>query len=217
MFITMAMVSCGDKTSKSEVLNDSVMSAMKTMLQENDADGFSAAITQTQQAIEQLVKEGKTEEAQACALQLQEFITNNAESIKAVAGEDNELVNSVIETITSIPDGIKGDLDDLKEGVVDEYVNGVSDAVEDAKQQAVDAANQVVEDAKQKASDAVEDAKQKANDAVEDAKQKINQAVQDAEQQANDAADQAVDDAQNKANNAVNKAADKIKGKFKKK
>ncbi len=206
MFATMAFVSCGDKTSKSDVLNDSVMSAMQTMLQENDADGFSAAITQTQLAIEQLVKEGKTEEAQACALQLQEFITNNAESIKAVAGEDNELVNSVIETIASIPEGIKGDLDDLKEEVVDEYVNGVSDAVENAKQQAVDAANQVVEDAKQKASDA-----------VEDAKQKINQAVEDAEQQANDAADQAVEDAQNKANKAVNDAADKLKSKFKKK
>ncbi len=206
MFATLAFVGCGDKTSKSEVLNDSVMSAMKTMLQENDADGFSAAITQTQQAIEQLISVGKIEEAQECAMKLQEFIINNAESIKAVAGEDNELVNSVIETIANVPGGIKGDLEDLKEEVVDEYVNGVSEAVEDAKQQAIDAANQIVEDAKQKASDA-----------VEDAKQKLNQAVEDAEQQANDAADQAVDDAQEKANNAVNNAADKLKSKLKKK
>ncbi len=188
MLATLTLVSCGDKTSSNGVLNDSVMSAMKTKLEENDADGFSAAITQTQQAIEKLIREGKFEEAQECARTMQEFIINNAETIKSVAGEDNELVNSIIETITNVPEGMDGSAEDLKE-------------------EAIDVANQIVEDAKQKANDAVEDAKQKVNDAFEDAKQKVNEAIEDAEQKANDAADQAVEDAKQMA-------ADKLKEKL---
>ncbi len=169
MLATLTLVSCGDKMSSNGVLNDSVMSAMKTMLEENDADGFSAAITQVQQAIEKLISEGKIEEVQECARTLQEFIINNAEDIKSVAGENNEMVNSIIETITNVPEGIDGSAEDLKE-------------------EAIDAANQIVEDAKQK-----------VNDVVEDAKQKVNDAVEEAEQKANDAADQAVEDAKQMA------------------
>ncbi len=193
----LALASCGNKSDANAEgsENDStavdpteVIGDMKTMLDANNAEGFNEIVSTTQEKIESLMKEGKVEEAQAYASKLKEFIDENAETIKSVAGND-ETVNSIINTISNIPESASESLKEIEGDVKDKIENAAEDAVEDVKQEI---------------EGAVEDAKQKANEAVEDAKQK-----------ASDAVDNAVEDAKKKTNNAINDAASKLKGKFK--
>ncbi len=205
VFVALALVtSCGNKSDANaeEIQNDTTavdpteaINDMNAMLDANNSEGFNEIVSATQEKIETLMKEGKVEEAQTYAAKLKEFIDENTEKIKSVAGND-ETVNSILNTINSIPSEATGALKDLEEDV-----KGTVEST--------------VEDAKEKVNEAVEDAKEKAQEAVEDAKEKANAAVEDAKQKANDAVDNAVEDAKQKANNAVNDAANKLKNKLK--
>ncbi len=197
MFAVAALVvtSCGNK-SDAETDAASAVTELQTKLEANDAEGFSELVTKSQEAIESLMKEGKIDEAKAYAESLQNFINENAETIKNVTG-NNETVNSIVDAIQNIPTGFTGTLDEAKENLqnaAQEVGEGAKGALEELKEEAIAERDKY----KNQAKEAAEEAKQKVNDAA-------NQAVEDAKQKANDAVNKAANDAANKLKNAFKK------------
>jgi hypothetical protein len=104
---------------------------------------------------------------------VQDFLKENAEKIKAFAGE-NAAVQTALTAITAAPaetvvDGLMqaiGGAQEAAEGVADAAKDAVEGAVDDAKQAAEDKANEVKDAAKEKANEAVDAAADKAKKAL---------------------------------------------------
>ena len=111
--VAFALASCGNKAaSNEEVQEDTVAVAVgeneatevTTALEEalnaetKDASKIEATLTKVKEEYAKLVEEGKVEEAKKYALKIQEFISNNSESLKSAASSA---------TVVSLIDGIK--------------------------------------------------------------------------------------------------------------
>ena len=104
---------------------------------------------------------------------VQDFLKENAEKIKAFAG-DNEVVQTAVSALTAAPaESIVSGLMQAIEGVkatgeeaVDAAKDAVEGAVDNAKQAAEDAANEAKDAAKEKAGEAVDAAADGAKKAL---------------------------------------------------
>lgn len=186
-FAALTLTSCGNKQSGNAAPTDSIADTaavvdnaegeavageMKAKLEAGDAEGFSTIVTEAKAKIDQLVKEGKVEEAKAYASKVKQFIDENAETIKQVTG-GNETVSSIVSAIGAIPSSAEDAVNAAGEAVKSDAEN----AVNSAKEAAENKVNEAKDAAKQKANEEVDKAKQKANDAVDKAKQKANDEV----------------------------------------
>ncbi len=210
------VTSCGNKDNSE---GKAAVNEMQELLQSDNTEGLSAAMSNAQEAIQKLVSEGKIEEAKAYALSVQEFIDANSDEIKAVVGEESAL-GSIVDAIKSVPTGAGASLDEVRESVenaANDVKGGVQEAFEEMKEEALSEKDRYSEQAKE----AAEKAKEQANEAIENAKEQANEAVENAKQQANEAVNKAAEDAKQKATDATNKAVDnaanKLKNAFKKK
>jgi septal ring factor EnvC (AmiA/AmiB activator) len=114
--VAFALASCGNKAaSNDEVKEDTVAVAtdsdeaaeVTTALEEainaetKDPSKIEATLTKVKEEYAKLVEEGKVEEAKKYALKIQEFISNNSESLKSAA--NNATVVSLIDGIKNLP------------------------------------------------------------------------------------------------------------------
>jgi len=151
-----------------------------------DTAAISSFMTGVQSQIESLKSIDPTK-AQEYLTQVQQFLKDNADKIKAVVGtgaiataidkvsnfKAEDLLNAATDAATDKAEGVVGDAKDKAEDLAGDAKAKVEDAAADAKAKVEDAAA----DAKAKVEDAAADAKAKANDAVKDAKAEAGKAV----------------------------------------
>ena len=206
--VAFALASCGNKAaSNEEVKEDTVAVAVDSeeaageitadlndalKAETKDPAKIEAALTKVKTEYAKLVEEGKVEEAKKYALKIQEFISNNSESLKSAA--NNATVVSLIDGIKNLPTSAEATAQDAVAAVKAD-AKTVGDA---AKNTAEAAATNAANNAKSAAETKVNETKAKAETMVNDA--------------ANKAADK-VNDAANKANTAIGNAANKLLGK----
>lgn len=194
-FMALTCASCGNKQAGNAPQADSVAtdsvaivdnadpeaiaSDLQTKLEAKDSEGFKQAVEIAKQKIDELVKAGNVEEAQAYASKVKAFVDENAETIKQLAG-GNETVSSLVNTINALP------------ASAESAVNEAGEAVKADAQQAVD-------DAKSAAKAKVEEAKSAASAKVDETKTKAKQKAADEVNKAKDKANQEVNKAANKA------------------
>ncbi len=206
--VAFALASCGNKAaSNEEVKEDTVAVAVDSeeaageitadlndalKAETKDPAKIEAALTKVKTEYAKLVEEGKVEEAKKYALKIQEFISNNSESLKSAA--NNATVVSLIDGIKNLPTSAEATAEDA-----------VAAVKADAK---------TVGDAAKNTAEAA--ATNAANNAKSVAETKVNETKAKAETKVNDAANKAADkvnDAANKANSAIGNAANKLLGK----
>ena len=154
-----------DSTATPAVENvaEDVTKDLQSKLDAKDANGMQAALATINEKIETLKKEGKLEEAKSLVKQVQDWLTNNAETVKSVVGE-NEALNKLVDGVKAIP------VDAL--GASEEAVEGAKAGIQDAANAAQEKADAAVDAAKQKTNEAVDAAKQKAADKINEAADK---------------------------------------------
>ena len=173
--LSMTFVSCGNKTNEnaagadSAVVTDTeamieegatLVNDFKAKLDAKDTEGIKEVVAKAQEKIDELVKSGKVEEAKAYASKIQQFINENAETIKTVTS-GNETVNNLVNTITSLPS-------------VDELADKAKEAVKADAAQAEEAAKEAVENKKEEVKD---ETKQKINEKAEEGKKKLENLI----------------------------------------
>ena len=180
IFAVLAMVAigfsaCGNKTQKAEAIDsaavlDSIASevaqedinAISALFESGDVAKLQEALATVKEKIASLIKENP-ELAKEYVVKVQDFLKENADKVKALAGDSEAAVAVAV---------VKGLLEQ------------VGDAATEVKDAAVDAANQQVEDAKNAANQKVEETKAAAEKQIEDqknaAKQKTGEAIDNA-------------------------------------
>lgn len=221
-----AFASCGNKTAQNEAGQDTaavdtaavatataVADSITNVLAEEvktaqqDPSKLQATLAQAQTIYAQMVKDGKLEDAKKYASAVQEFINNNAESIKTAA--NNATVVSLIDGIKNLPTSADATADAALKAVsadAQTIANGAKDA-------AVNAANQTVENAKSTAKAAVDSKVNEGKAAVNAAKTAATNKVNEAQTKAANKVNEATNKANAAANNAINSAASKLLGK----
>ena len=147
---------------------DKMVSDLTQLLDGKDVNALQAALEAAKAKVQELVAKNP-EIAKEYLTKIQNFLTENAEKVKNLVG-DNAVVNTAVAALTATS--------------ADDIVNKfVSDAAGVATG-AADAANAAVEGAKDAANKAVEDAKaatvDKANEAVDNAKKEAGKQIDDA-------------------------------------
>ena len=147
---------------------DEMVSNLTQLLNGKDVNALQAALEAAKAKVQELVAKNP-EIAKEYLTKIQNFLTENAEKVKNLVG-DNAVVNTAVAALTATS--------------ADDIVNKfVSDAAGVATG-AADAANAAVEGAKDAANKAVEDAKaatvDKANEAVDNAKKEAGKQIDDA-------------------------------------
>jgi hypothetical protein len=147
---------------------DEMVSNLTQSLDGKDVNALQAALEAAKAKVQELVAKNP-EIAKEYLTKIQNFLTENAEKVKNLVG-DNAVVNTAVAALTATS--------------ADDIVNKfVSDAAGVATG-AADAANAAVEGAKDAANKAVEDAKaatvDKANEAVDNAKKEAGKQIDDA-------------------------------------
>ena len=176
-----SFTSCGNKANvaQEEVVEDTTagagslavqaaeatINALTEQIEAKDAGKLQETIENIKVKVAELIKTNP-ETAKEYVAQVQEFLKNNANKVKAVVG-DNAAVTAAMSAIVNAE----------PESVVNSLLESVGQAATDAKDAAVDAANAQVDAAKDAAKNA-------ANEAKDAAKQKANEAIDNA---ANDA------------------------------
>ncbi|MBR1411799.1 MAG: hypothetical protein IJ577_01585 [Prevotella sp.] len=167
--------SCGNKTQQAAEAVDSValvdslseaaaqedINAISALFESGDAAKLQEALATVKEKIANLIKENP-EVAKEYVAKVQEFLKENADKVKAIAG-DSEAAVAAVAALTEIE----------PEKVVTSFIENVGDAATEVKDAAVDAANEKVEEAKaaadQKVEETKEAAKKKASDAIDNA------------------------------------------------
>ena len=141
---------------------------LSEQIEAHDAGKLATVLEAVKAKIAEILKQNP-EAAKEYVTKIQNFLKENADKIKAFAG-DNAAVQTVVNALTSAP--------------AETVVDGLMQAVEGVKatgEEAIDAA-------KEAGQDAVDAAKQAGQDAVDAAKEKANEQIDKA---ANEAADKA--------------------------
>lgn len=190
IFAVLAMVAigfsaCGNKTQQAEAIDsaavlDSIASevaqedinAISALFENGDVTKLQEALATVKEKIASLIKENP-ELAKEYVIKVQDFLKENADKVKALAG-DSEAAVAAVAAVTEVD----------PEAVVKGLLEQVGDAATEVKDAAVDAANQQVEDAKNAANQKVEETKAAAEKQIEDqknaAKQKTGEAIDNA-------------------------------------
>ena len=154
IFAVLAMVAigfsaCGNKTQQAEAIDsaavlDSIASevaqedinAISALFESGDVAKLQEALATVKEKIASLIKENP-ELAKEYVVKVQDFLKENADKVKALAG-DSEAAVAAVAAVTEVD----------PEAVVKGLLEQVGDAATEVKDAAVDAANQQVEDAK---------------------------------------------------------------------
>ena len=190
IFAVLAMVAigfsaCGNKTQQAEAIDtaavlDSIASevakedinAISALFESGDVAKLQEALATVKEKIASLIKENP-ELAKEYVIKVQDFLKENADKVKALAG-DSEAAVAAVAAVTEVD----------PEAVVKGLLEQVGDAATEVKDAAVDAANQQVEDAKNAANQKVEETKAAAEKQIVDqknaAKQKTGEAIDNA-------------------------------------
>ena len=190
IFAVLAMVAigfsaCGNKTQQAEAIDtaavlDSIASevaqedinAISALFESGDVAKLQEALATVKEKIASLIKENP-ELAKEYVIKVQDFLKENTDKVKALAG-DSEAAVAAVAAVTEVD----------PEAVVKGLLEQVGDAATEVKDAAVDAANQQVEDAKNAANQKVEETKAAAEKQIEDqknaAKQKTGEAIDNA-------------------------------------
>ena len=189
-FAAMLLASCAGSTTESNnaSVEADVQEKMETILsgiESNDVDAVVATLEETKEKVEELLAEGKIEEAQEYAEQIKAFYEENVEQFEEVVA-GSATISELVKTVTSVPTEVEGAVD-----AATDYVQGKVDAAEDKAAE--------VKDAIEAAPEAVKDAAEaKAEEVKEEAKAAAEAKVEEGKQAAKDAASKAIEDAANK-------------------
>lgn len=179
VFGCMTIISCGNKSNGAAASADSanvgssvsthadavtVTEKLNEALKAKDSERLKTVITNARLKISELIQKGNVEEAKSYLKQVQNFLNDNAETVKAVAA-DNAALGKIIDGVRNIPV---------------ETVNVATDVVDEAKKAAKDEADEVVEKANEKV-------KEETDKIVEKTKEKANKEVKKAAVKAIDA------------------------------
>ena len=184
IFAMLAMVAigfsaCGNKTQQAEAIDSAAsevaqedINAISALFENGDVAKLQEALATVKEKIASLIKENP-ELAKEYVIKVQDFLKENADKVKALAG-DSEAAVAAVAAVTEVD----------PEAVVKGLLEQVGDAATEVKDAAVDAANQQVEDAKNAANQKVEETKAAAEKQIEDqknaAKQKTGEAIDNA-------------------------------------
>ena len=124
----------------------------------NNPEAVQSIIQQAKDKIAELLAQGDAEAAKAYQAKISAFLTENADKIKAVVGEKNEAVNTLISAISAVPT----EATEAVEGAVDAAKESAEQKVNEAKEEAQKKVDEAVDAQKKKAADAIDNA---ANDA----------------------------------------------------
>jgi len=152
-------------------------------IEAKDASKLQQCIEAVQAKVAEILKQNP-EAAKEYVAKVQDFLKENAEKIKAVAG-DNVAIQSAVNALTAAPaesivSGLMNVVGDAKAAAgaatdaAQEAAEGAADAAKSAAEGAVEAAKQAAED---KANEVKDAAKQKANEAVDAAADKAKKAL----------------------------------------
>ena len=183
--VAIGFSACGNKTQQAEAIDtaavlDSIASevaqedinAISALFESGDVAKLQEALATVKEKIASLIKENP-ELAKKYVVKVQDFLKENADKVKALAG-DSEAAVAAVAAVTEVD----------PEAVVKGLLEQVGDAATEVKDAAVDAANQQVEDAKNAANQKVEETKAAAEKQIEDqknaAKQKTGEAIDNA-------------------------------------
>ena len=183
--VAIGFSACGNKTQQAEAIDtaavlDSIASevaqedinAISALFESGDVAKLQEALATVKEKIASLIKENP-ELAKEYVVKVQDFLKENADKVKALAG-DSEAAVAAVAAVTEVD----------PETVVKGLLEQVGDAATEVKDAAVDAANQQVEDAKNAANQKVEETKAAAEKQIEDqknaAKQKTGEAIDNA-------------------------------------
>ena len=189
-FAAMLLASCAGSTTENNnaSVEADVQEKMETILsgiESNDVDAVVATLEETKEKVEELLAEGKIEEAQEYAEQIKAFYEENVEQFEEVVA-GSATISELVKTVTSVPTEV--------EGAVDAATDYVQDKVDAAEDKAAE-----VKDAIEAAPEAVKDAAEaKAEEVKEEAKAAAEAKVEEGKQAAKDAASKAIEDAANK-------------------
>lgn len=186
-------------------------------LEASDGEGLKGKIDQAKAYATQLLSEGKGEQAKGIIEKIQNFLSENADKVKGVIG-DNEYVQGALDWVKGIDAGQL--VDKAKDAL---GVEGAGEAVDAAKDAAVDkaaAAAEAVKDAPAKAAEAAEAVKdaavEKGNEAIESAKEAVKAAPEAAKEAAAEAVEKGKEAVKEAAKDAVDKGIEKVGGLLKK-
>ena len=183
--VAIGFSACGNKTQQAEAIDtaavlDSIASevakedinAISALFESGDVAKLQEALATVKEKIASLIKENP-ELAKEYVIKVQDFLKENTDKVKALAG-DSEAAVAAVAAVTEVD----------PEAVVKGLLEQVGDAATEVKDAAVDAANQQVEDAKNAANQKVEETKAAAEKQIEDqknaAKQKTGEAIDNA-------------------------------------
>jgi len=169
--------SCGNKTQQADAVDsvaivdslageaaNATISALTEQLEAKDANKLQETLTAIKEKIASLIKENP-EVAKEYVAKVQNYLKENADKIKEVAGE-NGAIAAAVSAVTAIEPA----------NIVNGFLNAVDSTATSAKDAAVDAAVNAKDAAVNAATDA-------ANNAKDAAKQKANEAVDNAADQ----------------------------------
>lgn len=179
--VAIGFSACGNKTQQAEAIDtaavlDSIASevaqedinAISALFESGDVAKLQEALATVKEKIASLIKENP-KLAKEYVVKVQDFLKENADKVKALAG-DSEAAVAAVAAVTEVdPEAV---------------VKGLLEQVGDAATEVKDAANQQVEDAKNAANQKVEETKAAAEKQIEDqknaAKQKTGEAIDNA-------------------------------------
>ncbi|MBR3455701.1 MAG: hypothetical protein IKH26_10290 [Bacteroidaceae bacterium] len=176
--VALTLTSC-DQTKKETttaevteaVESQDLTSALKDALEKKDAASIQTAVEAAQAEIDKLQADGKIDQAKEALKSLQAWLTENAETVKGIVG-DNAVVNGFLDKVGAInidsiavPAGVEK---------ATEAVNDAKAAIDDAKAKAEEV-QETVEDVKAAVED-VKTATEDVKEAAKDAKEKIDAA-----------------------------------------
>ncbi|MBQ8657477.1 MAG: hypothetical protein IJ527_10590 [Prevotella sp.] len=151
---------------------DALTGKLAEQLKNADPAQVQSILEEAKTKIAELAAQGNADAAAAYKAKIDEFITENAETLKSVAA-GNETLSTLVTTITSMP----SDAASLAEGAAAVAKESVENKVEEAKTDAVNKVNEAKENAENKVNEAVDNQKKKAADAIDnaaaDAKKKL--------------------------------------------
>lgn len=187
--VAFGFTSCGNKSAQqaenveAQVEESSVLenatAELAAQLEAGDVNKFQAAIEAAQAKAAELLQENP-EQAKQYLEGVQNYLKENTEKIKALAG-DNELVSTAVNTLIETPaesiiNNLQtqlGNVEDAANAKVDE----VKAAAEAQNEAAKAAAQQKVDETKAAAQQKVDETKQAAANKVNEGAQKVNEKV----------------------------------------
>ncbi len=206
----LTLASCGSKTESAnpeaaqteavelegdtKATYDKLVAQLQEALSSNDPQALTTTLANLAASYKALVNADQLDQALQYGQAIKDFVSNNSETLTAVAG-DNSTISNLISTISNLPTDATTTADQAKEAVSSDAVSLASSALQKAA------------DASATASDAVEALQKLPSSAKEAVTSALSSSATSVEDAVTDAANNAVTDAKEKVNEKVNEAA----------